>query len=72
MNGTPDSKPIKITKISYTVPVSCCVAQTCGPGDHPAAPELPWRRRIRLRMGSWWYDNRPRIHRGPCDLDDCW
>lgn len=65
------NEPFTITKYGYVVPISCCLAETCEPGAHPAPPKLPWRRRVQLRINYWWYDNRIRVHRGPCpDGDD--
>lgn len=63
---------INVTKFGYQVPVSCCMAETCEPGDHPAAPKQPWRRSVRWRLAAWWYDDRPRVHRGPCDHGEDW
>lgn len=64
---TTDDARLRVTKIGYTIPVSCCVLGTC---DHEG-PTPTRRQRIRLRLGRWWWDNRPRIHRGPCDHSDC-
>jgi hypothetical protein len=71
-NG-PEEPEVKVNKIGYYVPVSCCV-MTDSTGvnycEHPAPPPLSRRRRIRLNLQVWWATHRPHIHLGPCDVED--
>lgn len=69
------SEEFTVKKISYTVPVSCCV-MTANTGvnycEHPL-PEPPSRwKRARWAMRDWCWRNKPHIHRGPCETGDEW
>ena len=63
----------EVHKISYVMPVSCCV-MTANTGDnhcqHPPPKPLSRYRRIRINAQLWWWHNRPHIHRGPCEVDE--
>jgi hypothetical protein len=59
----------EVKKYAVAVPVSCCLLDDveC---DHPKAPPLTRRTRLRWWLADRW-DRRPRVHFGPCDHEDC-
>jgi hypothetical protein len=66
------SNDFQVTKIGYSVPISCCLAAQYGMGqcEHPELPPLTRRQRFRWWLRDTW-DRRPRVHLSPCNHDDC-
>lgn len=68
-----DELNITVTKWGYSVPVSCCV-MTAHTGvnycEHPPPPPVSKWRSFKWELQAWWWENRPHIHRGPCEVDE--
>lgn len=63
---------LTVTKYAVSVPISCCLASLYGLGEchHPKPPPPTRRQRLRWWLRDLW-DQRPRVHLGPCNHDDC-
>lgn len=67
----------EVRKISATVPFSIELLLDAGAITEDQAremgweppPPVPWRRRARWALQSWWWDHRPHLHLGPCEDD---
>ena len=68
---------ITYRKISAIVPISCCLLSDSTGENHCThepyvSPPIPWHRRLRWSISSWWFDHRPRVHFGPCEQGEDW
>jgi hypothetical protein len=67
------TEDFQVRKIGWTLPVSCCVmtdATGINHCQHPPPKPLTRRQRVRYAWLSWWWRNRPTLHRGPCEVDE--
>jgi len=69
---------ITVHKIGAYVPVSVELLLDAGAITEEEAREMGWTpppplprlRRLRWALSSWWWDHKPRVHFGPCEVDE--
>lgn len=74
------SEPTNVWKIGMIVPRSVEVLLDAGAITEERAREMGWTpppptprlRALRWALRSWWWDHRPRVHFGPCDIGEDW